>query len=198
MYKGPRVNRAGVVVALITILGAAALTATETVTTASPAEAYTRLGCKFSGTNPALKYHNAVGNPAFWTATVAGAGRWNAVSVPGSFASTTGSTYNILVTEKSFVDPTVYAATTGTCSSGLWSGNLTVFTWATEGSGPLSATQKRMVATHELGHSYGLGHMTVTSCSGTKTVMVQGSLKWSCSWGTEPWADDIAGVNAIY
>jgi len=28
--------------------------------------------------------------------------------------------------------------------------------------------------------------------------MVQGSTKWSCNWSTEPWTDDINGVNAIY
>ena len=40
--------------------------------------------------------------------------------------------------------------------------------------GLTAATAMRMVATHELGHAYGLAHMS-TSCGGTKTVMVQGA-----------------------
>lgn len=162
------------------------------------AQAHSPVGCKFAGSNPTIRYKKGLmATAAFWTATTAGAGRWNAVSVPGTFAPTTG-TANIYVTEASFVDGSVYAQTSGSCSGGTWTGGSTTFAWNTGGSRPLNATQQRMVATHELGHSYGLDHMFTSSCSGTKSVMVRGSLKWSCGWGTEPWADDINGVNAIY
>ncbi|GAB1644159.1 hypothetical protein KRMM14A1259_45820 [Krasilnikovia sp. MM14-A1259] len=168
-------------------------------TSEAPALAYTRIGCKFQGTNPALHYKKNAATASHWTATVEGAKRWNAVNAPGSFASTTGSTYNIFVTEQSFLDHSIFAQTTGTCTSGgTWQNNSTRFTWNTEGTVGLNATQQRMIATHELGHSLGLNHMNTSSCSGTKSVMAQGSIKWSCGWGTEPWPDDINGVNAIY
>jgi hypothetical protein len=189
---------------LITGLGLVALLsggiAATQVGTAPAAEAFVKLGCRYSGTNPTLYYQiGSLVTSVRRTATGGGAARWNTVAVPGTFVAwTPGKPVNVAVTEWSSVDA-YEAETTGTCSRGFWSGSKTTLTWNSPSPGGLSgnATAMRMVATHELGHSYGLGHMK-TTCSGTRTVMVQGSTKWSCNWGTEPWTDDINGVNAIY
>jgi hypothetical protein len=36
------------------------------------------------------------------------------------------------------------------------------------------------------------------TCTQNKAVMRQGETKWTCGWTSEPWPDDISGVNAIY
>lgn len=61
----------------------------------------------------------------------------------------------------------------------------------------LSSYQKKLVAEHEIGHAYGLTHVTATCDSAAKAVMSQGSIKFSCV-GTPRWPDDVSGVNAKY
>lgn len=186
--------------ALFTTLLIAVSLGAISIVVAAPAQATIPKVCKFPGTNPSLYFQKGLmATSRYWTATGSGAARWNAVAVPGSYiAWSSGKPTNVTVTEASFIDPTILAGTSGSCSAGLWTGSHTTFTWATEGSSRLTTIQLRMVGTHELGHSYGLGHSTTTTCAGTKSVMVQGALKWSCNWGTEPWAEDISSVNAIY
>lgn len=186
-------------VAASAAVGASLLLSAQ-VSTAPAASAYVKHGCKYSGTNPTLYYQigSTVGS-ARRTATNSGAGRWNAVAVPGTFTAwSSGKPVNVAITEWSAAD-TYEAVTSFSCSSGLYTSNKTTITWNSPSPGGIGSdtTALRMVATHEFGHAYGLNHMS-TTCNGTKTVMVQGKTKWSCSWGTEPWQDDINGVDAIY
>jgi predicted Zn-dependent protease len=144
-----------------------------------------------------ISYYNGAVLTKYISATQTAVSRWNGETAPISFVQSTNSTTSkIFVTAINAVD-TYYAVTSGNCSAGLWSGRVTI-TWNDTGSYNLTTAQLRMVGVHEFGHALGLGHRSA-SCSSTKTVMVQGTTKWSCGWGSDdPWADDVAGVNAIY
>ena len=197
MWRAKQAQKSGYRVALL-IIGALLA---AVIGPAVPAEAYVKLGCKFGGIDPTIYYSfNPVLSSIRRTATTSGAARWNAVSVPGVFVAwSAGHTENVKVTEWSAID-SYEAQTVGQCSGGLWVGSTVTFTWNSPSPGGVSgnATAMCMIATDELGHAYGLNHTPNTSCSVTKSVMTQGSVKWSCGWGTEPWADDINGVNAVY
>lgn len=167
----------------------------------APSQAFVAHGCKFQGSNPTLHVKNTGVQSYLWTATMAGADRWNSHTVAGNFAPwSSGESAEIFVDEASFVDVRIWAQTSwvANCPNGIYYSNETYFTWSSESTLSLTSTQRRMVATHELGHSYGLDHAPDLGCSGTRAVMIQGARKWSCNWNNEPWPDDLAGVNYIY
>ncbi|CAN5168311.1 hypothetical protein BH11ACT2_BH11ACT2_04870 [soil metagenome] len=185
---------------LITIALATLLVATgAAIIQPSSAQAYATNGCKFAGTAPTIpiKYSTLVTSNTI-TAMNGAIGRWNA-TIPLTLLTTTATGYKVLVTELSSTED-YWAVTQGSCATGggkTWSGVVSI-TWNTPLTGNPSTTGRRMIGTHELGHSMGLNHVSATSCSSTHAVMGQGTWKFSCGWGTEPWTDDINGINAVY
>lgn len=183
--------------AAITALVAATLVAGG-LALAAPASAYKLNGCRFSGTAPGISVYNGAIIAKYVTATSAGMSRWNAKALGPTFLSVTSSSARkVLVTGWNSAE-SYYAVTSGSCSSGIWSGTVT-FTWNDTTVHSFSVTALRTIATHEFGHTLGIADIAqAANCSGTKRVMEQGPNKWSCDWGTEPWTDDINGVKYIY
>ena len=91
------------------------------------------------------------------------------------------------------------ALTTGRCtipagsSFGDYDGNEVELDFNTRVMNSLSVTDKKLVAMHEIGHAYGLWHVS-TGCYLMRTNL---NVYNSCG-STMPTADDVVGVSAIY
>ncbi|MFF5076427.1 matrixin family metalloprotease [Actinoplanes sp. NPDC000266] len=163
----------------------------------SSAQAYVLWTCKFAQGAPLYVERAANTYGWYWDRSKEAFARWNSTNTPTSFGVTTDRPGNVVISSFAFADPTVYAETSGRCSGGVWSGHTVNIRWSIGLYDELTYAQGRLVGTHEFGHALGLDH-TNPSCTGTKSVMVQGPKKWTCGWGLEPWADDIAGVHYLY
>lgn len=172
---------------------------------ASPAQAYTFIGCKFDGTNPEIDIESYT--LAGYTQPLENAvDAWNTENVPGHFDLSPGSaSIEVKITQWSSIED-YWGSTPGAddCPYAKGTGNSHVYSNKVEmylndaTMASLSGPQRRLVIIHELGHAYGLWHMPV-GCGQTKAVMQQTATKWTCNWsGNAPWADDVDGVKARY
>jgi len=165
--------------------------------TSPSAFAYAFVGCKWNHTAiklyvpaPLLSY------PAFGSAATS----WNGLQAHyvwnGSPADVTGTNEargntvawtGITRTKGTLQTP---PPTGGACVNGLYvSGRLEVaLNWSVVGG--YSAARRQMVAAHELGHVFGLGHVP----SNPNVLMYP----YDSRTVTTPQADDKAGVNALY
>lgn len=160
--------------------------------TAGPVQAFTTHGCEYDNNSiTPISYRFYSVNSAFETAFTSAQAAWDGTSAPGYFSEQSWSwDPEINVTDGTY-SGTWWAQASWGCSSGLYSGNEVNIKFDTSDMSGLSATEKKIVAMHELGHAYGLGHVT-SGCH----VMRQGTYKFTC--GTMPSSDDVSGVHSIY
>ena len=163
---------------------------------ATGANAYARTGCKYdpASISPISFRFFSVANSSYVDASKYGASAWNATNVPGYFQEQSVSLDpEVNITDDSYPTTNAYAWVSWTCSGGLYSGNEVHFVWNSDFARTRTYTQLKRIATHELGHAYGLDHVT----SGCRIMRYDIGYLTDCSM-TTPQADDVNGVNAIY
>lgn len=187
------------------ITAAAVALCTSTVTivaTATPAGAYEHLCGKYSGSDPDITYAKYSLGSAWSAAFDQGQYAWDTVAgLPTTFIpAASGADDPMLEVRDGSYAETWWAQTSYACwhLGPDWNGNETAQKYNTATTSSLSATNKKYVAIHELGHSLGLDHVAMDgSCEPRRAVMSQGSNKFGCS-GTPPWQDDQNGVTDKY
>ena len=165
------------------------------VSLATSAGAYTFTGCKYdSGSISPIQYRFYSVTSTYVTAFQNAQAKWDQTSSPGYFGENSTSLDPEIPVQDGEYSGSFWAQVAWNCDSdGTYSGNevsyLRFDTWDMRG---LSASQREKVAMHELGHAYGLGHVTSSYCR----VMEPGTDKFSCNY--LPDSDAVNGVNALY
>lgn len=165
--------------------------------TPSPAEAYAVSGCKFaSGTIDPISWRYFGVGSVYVTASNHGFAAWNSTATDGYFEQQSLSLDpEVNVTDDAYNNNS-YAWWSYSCSSGTYSGNEGNFVWNTTKAAGRSSDQKKRIATHELGHAYGLGHIGTGAASGCRIMRDDVGYMTDCTI-TYPAADDIAGANFV-
>ncbi len=172
-------------------------------TSAASAWERTELGCRFEGHEPMIHYTVDDLTPYHQRAATTAANLWNETDAPGSFIKVDSTVQTLDVKFTYTDDPDAPAMITQyPCGNDVfydWPVRI-VINRTTPWFYERTERELAMLMAHELGHAYGLDHTydTGASCAtGTPSIMQQGTAKFSCQ-GDGPFADDVAGVKAIY
>lgn len=172
----------------------AVLVALLTGQSLQPAQAYATLGCRWTSTN--IVWTNASSTPYLSTATNAVDAWASAVSVVSLSAVPPEYSYNIRLYDVNQGLTGTDGATAYSCTAGYFTGIVYSYvnTYYTDS---YSATGRKQVMVHEVGHALGLDHSGTTTCSGQPIMYYSSDRYFTCNH-VNPQADDITGINYIY
>ncbi|WP_425466899.1 matrixin family metalloprotease [Rarobacter faecitabidus] len=120
--------------------------------------------------------------------------QWNNTSAPGYFAEhSTSADPEVNVTDGSY-NKDAYAWVAFSCkSNGTYTGGEVDLVINNQHSNGLTTLKRRAVTSHELGHAYGLGHVS----TGCRIMRSDIGFLTDCSMSS-PQTDDVSGVTARY
>lgn len=166
--------------------------------TPTSADAYVIGDCRYApGTIDPISWRYFSVGSIYVTASNHGFSAWNSTATDGYFEQHSLSLDpEVNVTDDAYNDTTYAWWAAGCTSDGYYSGNEGDFVWNTSSAGSRSATQKKRIAVHELGHAYGLDHVGSGSGAGCRIMRTDVGQMTDCTI-TYPAADDIAGANFV-
>ncbi|GGN94309.1 hypothetical protein GCM10010112_83490 [Actinoplanes lobatus] len=174
---------------------------------ASPASAYSLLGCKFTSGN--LKWQPKIANSTYTTAATAAINDWNSTSTHFNFTQVSSGA-NVHVADGNYgatwmgnsfsgitLNSTQKNPVTNSCSGGTWDTTMVTW-WNRHYTDSYTSAQRETIMVHEIGHALGLAHTaSASSCSAPVMSVNIDSLVPSCG-RMAPRQDDINGANALY
>lgn len=179
---------------ILVAIAATALTVVALVITVGPVSAYSLHGCEYDNDSiDPISYRFFSVDSAYETAFKDAEAAWDATTAPGYFKEQSWSVDPEINVVDGEYSGSWWAQVVWRCDGdGTYDGNEVELQFDTGDMSDLSAKEKKLVAEHEIGHAYGLGHV-FSGCH----VMRQGEYKFTCS-GSLPSSDDVAGVEEVY
>jgi len=179
---------------LVVLLGLAAIFAI-----APAASGYVLQGCKFaSSVTPSVVYEENSLTTDVASAVSAAQGQWDVHTGSTTYFVAGSGDANIEINDGDYGNTAWVAQWSYGCSGGYYTsdeGNMNFnlyHTWSYD------SYELQVVATHEFGHAYGLGHNSDGCGSWWQNVMQAGPDKFTCSGGAPPWTDDVNGWDYLY
>ncbi|MDP6452517.1 MAG: matrixin family metalloprotease [SAR202 cluster bacterium] len=176
---------------LATAVGIGLFTYVMLLATATTAVAYTLLGCAYdSGSISPITYRFfSISDSDIETGFVEAEVDWDLTSAPGYFDECSICLDPEINVTDDYYEDNNYAQVAYSCDGDdTFSGNEVNMQFNTKYD--LDEDENQVIAMHEMGHAYGLDHVT-GSCH-AMTVPI----RWTC--GDRPSFDDVNGVDYIY
>lgn len=155
------------------------------------AGAYTNAHCR----QPSPKVFTRVGgSSSYVTASNAALSDWKATPTPITF--TPATTYKLGIDVGGYGSSGYDGITYTYCGTGVQTSASNSY-YNSYYTNAYTATAKRQVMVHEVGHALGLGHAGSASCSG-QPIMYPSSSRYFTCHHVVPQTDDVNGINVIY